>query len=1013
VFEYLAFRSVVAMDELRSILADLATDGTITALWCAVKATGVLVGAAVLARALKNKAAAARHLVWTLGLAGALAVLPLALALPRWSVPVLEVPDRPAPAAASAPDSLAVAAERLDVAASVMPPGQLLPPDIETSPVESVPTVSFRVVWPLFVWAAGSLAVLAWGLAGCVSMWWVGRRSDCVTEPEWIEAVRDAALRLRIRRPVTLLRGGPAAMPLTWGVIRPKLLLPEDADDWPDERRRAVLLHELAHIRRRDCLTHWLGLAACSIYWFNPLAWWAASRLRVEREQACDDLVLEAGERPSDYAAQLLGVARSLRAKRVLASAAMAMARPAGLESRLISILDARRDRRGPQRWLVMSCLAVVLGSSATLAAVRLVAKDAPRPVLTGRVIRTDGKPCPGTEVVVVASKFRWIYRYSDESSSELLGRGRCDEQGNFRIELSGEPKSDEGRVVLVATAQGHGFAARELTSLNTRLDDPIPLPAEQAVEVRLVDLEGSPIAGALVRPEGIYPSNGGAGVSAEILSRSNLPPLTAEWTSGKDGRFTLRGYGAEHHASFSIQAPGFGKQRLQFEIKPKVAAATLTLGRAHIVEGRVTLGKDGPPAAGAKIESRTMSEKYGIGMTLGSDEVTTDKEGHYKIEAAPGAAIVLEVHPPRDGGEAYLMRGDLVVPKDSVATRVDFALPKGVLVRGRITEAATGRPIAGAVVHHQAQERNNPYFIKGNPSVFNPDEQKVISAADGTFRLGIMPGPGHLLVKGPTADYLHEEISSVELYGELIWPNTRHYPDAYRKLSPKPEEGPLDVELALRRGVTVGGHLVDEKGQTVREALLVSRWYLSRNGMTVNHAPAWKWLHGERFELAGCDPASSASVLFLDPKNQRGMAIELSGKQAGEDVTVAMKPCGTASVRIVDGNGKPVRAGRSPAHLEVVLSPGASWGDIRGGDQKTSPLQADAIYASNLDDSRYRDLKTAAAGRMTFPTLVPGAPYRIIVFNQKEKTELEFTVKPGETKDLGDLRIRNLEQAG
>jgi hypothetical protein len=406
------------------------------------------------------------------------------------------------------------------------------------------------------------------------------------------------------------------------------------------------------------------------------------------------------------------------------------------------------------------------------------------------------------------------------------------------------------------------------------------------------------------------------------------------------------------------------------------------------------------------------MSEEHGIGMTLGSDEVITDNDGHYKIEAAPGAAIVLKVHPPRGGGEPYLMRGDIVVPKDSVASRVDFTLPKGVLVRGRITEAGSGRPVAGAAVYHEAHERNNPYFIKGNPSVFNPDESKVVTATDGTFRLGIMPGPGYLLVKGPTGDYLHDEISGVELNGELIWPNTRHYPDAYRKLSPKPDDGPLDVKLTLRRGVTVRGHLVNEKGQPVREALLVSRWYLSRNAMTVNHAPTWKSLHGERFELDGCDPASSATVLFLDAKNQRGMAVELSGKQAGEDVVVTMKPCGTASVRIVDGQGKPVKAGRSPAHLEVVLSPGASWGDIRG-DQNTSPLQADAIHASNLDVSRYREIKTDASGRLTFPTLIPGATYRIIVFNQKEKTEIEFTVKPGETKDLGDLKINDVKRAG
>ena len=90
-------------------------------------------------------------------------------------------------------------------------------------------------------------------------------------------------------------------------------------------------------------------------------------------------------------------------------------------------------------------------------------------------------------------------------------------------------------------------------------------------------------------------------------------------------------------------------------------------------------------------------------------------------------------------------------------------------------------------------------------------------------------------------------------------------------------------------------GRLVDPRGQPVREALLVSRWYLSRNGMTVNHAPTWKALRGGRFELEGCDPGSSAPVFFLDAKNQRGAAIELSGKQAGDDVTVTMKPCGSA----------------------------------------------------------------------------------------------------------------------
>ncbi len=85
------------------------------------------------------------------------------------------------------------------------------------------------VAWPLAIWGAGTLAVLAWGAAGWAAMWWMGRTAKRVTDPLWVEAAREAAAQLRTRSVVTLLRGGPAAMPLTWGVLRPMLLLPEDA----------------------------------------------------------------------------------------------------------------------------------------------------------------------------------------------------------------------------------------------------------------------------------------------------------------------------------------------------------------------------------------------------------------------------------------------------------------------------------------------------------------------------------------------------------------------------------------------------------------------------------------------------------------------------------------------------------------------------------------------------------------------------------------------------------------
>ena len=98
---------------------------------------------------------------------------------------------------------------------------------------------------------------------------------------------------------------------MTWGVLRPVIMLPVEASAWSDERRRVVLLHELAHIRRYDTFTQWFAQAALVLHWFNPLAWRVYRRFLMEREHAADDLVLAGGARPSTYASHLLHLACS------------------------------------------------------------------------------------------------------------------------------------------------------------------------------------------------------------------------------------------------------------------------------------------------------------------------------------------------------------------------------------------------------------------------------------------------------------------------------------------------------------------------------------------------------------------------------------------------------------------------------------------------------------------------------------------------------------------------------
>jgi beta-lactamase regulating signal transducer with metallopeptidase domain len=173
-------------------------------------------------------------------------------------------------------------------------------------------------------WALGVvlvLARLAWAWRARATL---ARGARPVTDPAWVAALDAAAATIGLRRRVRLLRAPGVGTPMTWGTLRPAVLLPEDARAWPAAHREAVLLHELAHVRRLDCLLAALGHVACAAWWFHPGVWWAARRLGLERERACDERVLAAGVRPSDYAECLLRVAESARHARAAGPALVA-----------------------------------------------------------------------------------------------------------------------------------------------------------------------------------------------------------------------------------------------------------------------------------------------------------------------------------------------------------------------------------------------------------------------------------------------------------------------------------------------------------------------------------------------------------------------------------------------------------------------------------------------------------------------------------------------------------------
>src|SRR5439155_15248561 len=176
---------------------------------------------------------------------------------------------------------------------------------------------------------------------------------------------------LGILHAVEVLETSTGSMPMTFGIVRPVVFLPSDAATWSEERRRMVLLHELAHVRRGDAATQLLARLALILNWWNPLAWTAWREFLKERERAADDMVLDAGARASDYAGHLLEVARAMQAAPALGWAAVAMARRSQLEGRLLNILDARAIRYNGGRASALAATLLAVALVAPFAAVR------------------------------------------------------------------------------------------------------------------------------------------------------------------------------------------------------------------------------------------------------------------------------------------------------------------------------------------------------------------------------------------------------------------------------------------------------------------------------------------------------------------------------------------------------------------------------------------------------------------------------------------------------------------
>jgi hypothetical protein len=288
-----------------------------------------------------------------------------------------------------------------------------------------------------------------------------------------------------------------------------------------------------------------------------------------------------------------------------------------------------------------------------------------------------------------------------------------------------------------------------------------------------------------------------------------------------------------------------------------------------------------------------------------------------------------------------------------------------------------------------------------------------VASQDDGSFRVAVPPGKGYLLVVGPTLNYVLKEIGGRTLYENGRPGGRRTYAHDIIAYDVEDSEGPHEITATLRPGQVLQGRVVGPAGQTVEDALILSRQQFDpHNLMWLGH----NLIHARdgRFELHGFDREEATPVYFLDANHQWGAAVELSGKQAGEELTIRLQPCGQATARFVGPDGQPVAKLKLWAYFEFLMTPGShSLLQITQPETERAKLMADSVLMRGVDFKHYgNDFVTDTEGRVTLPALIPGALYRLSDYSTNRvqgkgvQIRKDFTVKPGETLDLGEIRI-------
>lgn len=914
---------------------------------------------------------------------------------------------------------------------------------IETSTTAVSEWIRFEVFWLGLV---SPIVLLAWLLvSGCLlsrlaSSWLkmsrLLRGADCA-DASTTQLCHRLAKELAVSTPDVMISPFISS-PCLVGIGLAKracILLPNDDLNLP---MRDVLVHELAHLRRLDC--HW-NLARqimTAIYWFQPLMWVLSRRIEIAAEEVCDDIVVSNGGNRHDYAHRLVDIAElstDVSAAAVAAAGVGIVSLRSMLARRVERILDTSRSLSTRVGHLLMIAV-VTVGLVGTLI-VGLVGvpkqkavagetaqsgnagtqatKDETRPdKVSIAVTLPDGSAAVRTHVAVVG------YDY-EKGETKIFVELMTDAQGYCQIgdNILSTDSSPQNIRFLIARRDGYGIGWNPLSGTISPNSDgrstiEIQLHEEGVLEGKLIDVEGQPAAGESLQIEAVIdPAALGRQFESTVGFRSK-PDMKrpAAWlpsvTTDASGRFKLTGIPKDHGIYMSLvnskrfapqdimvntgepeqRGPRDGTYRaLVKNIKPG-EEAVLALDSAKVFTGTITYEDSGEPVPGAKVSIWASQEEFG---SMSSVEGFTDTDGKYRILPNPGIRFGVSAYPP--SGVPYMAREtERITWESSELTReVNIKVPRVSLVRGRVIEEGTDKPVEGATITFEAGGQSG---MAAN--VVTGWQAQQTTDGNGNFTFAVPYGRGTLLVKKKDANYILQHKLSREIASGKPG-GSRVYAHALHEVNPSKDKDSIEVEIRIKPGHEVSGKIIDEHGSPIDYALLAT------NLDVWDYTGEWRGVSGPTlggtFRLKGLTADQEHPVHFLDPRRKLGAIVNLRASK--EPMSVVLKPCGSAKAKfVVDREDRQF----SPM-LFFVLTPGEMKYDFDA--MRAGKMLADSDFVANVDRINYGNPQEAQEGierYYTFPALIPGATYRLLTNGGINGPYKDFTVKSGETLDLGEF---------